>query len=269
MLERNNLSLKEIQSEELKLLKVTRDYFERNSITYILAYGSLLGTVRHKGFIPWDDDVDLLVPRKDYEKLRIIASKNKVIDGYIEVLIPAEKGFPTPYIKIVNKNLVVEDIKCNPLYKKYLWLDVFPLDYMPDDKVKQEKIIRHIWKLNRILAVKTKKQEPLTLKRFAGRIVNFIYGGSVNVARIVDNYANKINTRNIGSHSMACLVFPDKYEDCFDIDLLFPTILAKFEDDEFYIPQKYEEHLKHYYGEYMLLPPENERVRHNIKVYRK
>ena len=97
------LSLREIQKEEEKLLKITVDFFEKNNLNYILEGGTLLGAVRHKGFIPWDDDIDLSMPRPDFDKF-IELSKNSNLDVTYSEL----GNSPFAFAKVINKNIHLE-----------------------------------------------------------------------------------------------------------------------------------------------------------------
>ena len=120
----NQLTLSQIQQEELRIISCFADYCDANNLTYYLAYGSLLGAVRHEGFIPWDDDVDVLMPRKDYEQL---SAANPQFDlcGWLE---PSSDGHPWCYGKIISHTTYFEEVTCD-LRKDYgVFIDVFPLD---------------------------------------------------------------------------------------------------------------------------------------------
>ena len=126
-MERKYLNIKEIQEEELNILKETIKFLDHNNIKYYIFYGTLLGAVRHQGFIPWDDDIDIAIPRPEYEKLiKILKEKNNKINNLNIESIGYEVGVSDwPFIKIVNKDIKLEDeLNCD----KNLWIDVFPLD---------------------------------------------------------------------------------------------------------------------------------------------
>ena len=101
------LDIKEIQKEELNILKETIKFLNKNNIKYYIFYGTLLGAVRHQGFIPWDNDIDIAIPRPEYEKLiNILKEKNNKINNMNIESIGYEVGVSDwPFIKIVNKDI--------------------------------------------------------------------------------------------------------------------------------------------------------------------
>ena len=138
------LTLKEIQEDVFQILLTFDQFCKNNDLTYRLAGGTLLGAIRHKGFIPWDDDIDVCMPRPDYEKF-LMLSKNDFINQGYEVTAEA-------YCKISDLNT-----KLISLYRiddKYVMMDVFPIDCLPEDNKKVEQIYketnlyREIYRLN-------------------------------------------------------------------------------------------------------------------------
>lgn len=126
-----HLTLQELQQFSLDILKDVAGFCEKNNIRYSLGYGTMLGAVRHKGFIPWDDDVDIMMPREDYEKFRTIY-KSKLY-SFID-----SRNTPDCYIAFgrvcdTKKTLASS---CIPWVKKDVgvWIDIFPVDRVPDDK---------------------------------------------------------------------------------------------------------------------------------------
>src|SRR5690554_5073793 len=122
------IELPAVQALELQILKVFANICDKKNIPYYLASGTLLGAVRHQGFIPWDDDTDVLVPRKEYNRLI------KVLETGV---LPAEYSYETlsnkehflPYVKIFyNDSLVVEKRLEERYNQTKVWLDVFPMD---------------------------------------------------------------------------------------------------------------------------------------------
>lgn len=117
------LSISEIQTEELRLLNVFADYCEAQDLRYYIGYGTLLGAVRHGGFIPWDDDVDVLMPRKDYDRFCEFAPK--LLDSF--TLAPFEQG-AAAFAKLISTRtrFYEEGLARSDSYG--IFLDIFPLD---------------------------------------------------------------------------------------------------------------------------------------------
>ena len=140
------MQLKKISDKEKKevlvdLLGKVIAYMERNNITYYMAYGTLLGTVRHKGFIPWDDDIDLLLPRKDFIKLLHLMEEERDILKKDNVEIIAYNGQEKSYhkrFKIADTRTVMEEFGKD---RSAVFIDIFPLDGVPSKKEKYKKKI--------------------------------------------------------------------------------------------------------------------------------
>ena len=120
------LSLREIQEEEVKMLSVLIDFLDEEKIDYYLMYGSLLGAIRHSGFIPWDDDIDVGILRDDYEKLlNLLKNKGIEINSHICFIGWELSNSDWPYLKLVNTKIGIDG---NSRSDKNLYIDVFPLD---------------------------------------------------------------------------------------------------------------------------------------------
>lgn len=102
------ISSQEIQSLELNILKSFKTFAQKNNIIYYLCGGTLLGAIRHKGFIPWDDDIDICIPRNSYNKLIKLVKENRYIENTAyKFYLPLDDNYIYPYIKIVDTNTIV------------------------------------------------------------------------------------------------------------------------------------------------------------------
>ncbi len=131
-----NTQLRELQNIELDMLKTILEIFEKRHINYYALGGTLLGCVRHKGFIPWDDDIDLGVPRPDYERFLAIAEK-ELPEHLRIVYYRTQKGEKRPIYmcQVQNTNVKIRQNIANKPIETYAWVDIFPLDGMPDNSV--------------------------------------------------------------------------------------------------------------------------------------
>ena len=132
------LSPEEYKKVLLSILTRIDSICRENGLKYMLAYGTLLGAVRHKGFIPWDDDIDLLLPRKDYETLRSVAKSFNTKEWKL-LSYSNEPRFLLPFMKYCNKHTIVTPPRFNTGFVYGLSIDIFPLDYAPNNDYLRKK----------------------------------------------------------------------------------------------------------------------------------
>ena len=157
--------IKEVQSIGLRLLDFFDEYCKKNGLTYYLAWGTLLGAIRHQGFIPWDDDIDLMMPRDDYNRLKQISNDHPTDD--ICFYWTEQNG------KFVNANFRVTDNKTivdvnsikNPVGHG-VWLTVFPIDNIPDDEADRITYLKKIKRDYNYLLLSTVKNEKFNSGNF-------------------------------------------------------------------------------------------------------
>lgn len=250
------MSSVEIQKELCDMLKYLVELLEKNKIKYFISSGTCLGTIRHKGFIPWDNDIDIFVPREEYYKI-----SNLPVEDKYEITNPYKKDYLCTYSKFVNKKIRLEDHDAIKKYSKQnLFIDIFPLDYLPDNDKKRNRLVKNVYKLKILLSCKgtkgsTKKKD--VLKKIY-RILFFWLPINV-LKKVINNSGVKYKT-----------------EHCMDLCWGKTPLLTKFFEDyeikEFEgipvrVPKMYHEYLTTIYGDYMKLPPVEKRVSHNIDAY--
>lgn len=261
-------SLTEIQKIEVDILDYIVKICKEYNLRYFLVGGTLLGAIRHQGFIPWDDDIDISMPRKDYEKLIHIFSN---IKGRYKLLqINNNTNYFYSFIKIVDTKTKL--IECNrKTYIKDLgiYVDIFPLDGLGNDRNKAIKKVLKISKIGRRVArsaenlsnqLRVNKIKILTLKC----LVNVV--GREKYFQIINNHLKKCDFDD--SKFIGCVYGMYGESEVIERKHYASTIDVEFEGKKYKAPIGYDCYLKQLYGDYMKLPPEEERVpKHNIKVY--
>ena len=265
--------LRKLQLEELKILKMFRDICEENNLRYFLLGGTLLGAIRHDGFIPWDDDVDVCMPREDYEKFLKIA-QNKLEKPYYISSLENNYDYRYCFGRIATEEMKIKNYSANIPRVEDVWIDIIPLDGMPANGVKNflHKLHMYFWRgMNQI----GQYDEIVDQKRKRGKIETIL----VKIAgwKIWRNMADYHKcTRKIQK-----VLKKYKYDDCdtvinymaaYGFDETFQRAWFGegkeygFEDDKFIGPVDYDSILKQIYGDYMTLPPENQRNKHNPEI---
>lgn len=260
-------TLEHIKKVELMILKDFADICKENNIDYYLLFGSLIGAVRHQGFIPWDDDIDIGMYRKDYEKLLKIMESGKYSNKYYMLDSRYYDDYFFLFGRFSLKNTKMEEVWRNQVsYDLGFHLDVFILDKVPENKIKQFFHRKHCFLLDKLLSMSTIRLED-------------DYSTPV---RIISNTGHKIlNALNLTPQyfQKKALNAFTKYEntetDCVsDLTVKGQLVFknqyfskpkkAKFEDFEANIPADADKVLTIQFGDYMTLPPEEERVSHNL-----
>lgn len=268
-MEKQYLSTEEVKSELLQLLEVFSNFLEENNIRYTIQSGTMLGAVRHKGFIPWDDDIDLGLLRNDYNKLvQILKDKNCLIDPNVSALGFELSGGVYPYIKIINQSIRVEDSKFQ--LDKYLWLDVFPFDGVPAKLVKVYpyyiiKILRKLLWYRGEKAYGYKQDHNNRVKKILISIIK-IPLNLIPFDRLMRFYIKQCSLFDVEKCeyvediSWGTKPVPKKLFNSYK-DYMFENVKVKGLSDS-------DTYLTCIYGDYMKLPPEDQRVNHGIKAWR-
>lgn len=262
------LELEEVHQELLLLLEEFNRVCETLGITYYLSGGSMIGAVRHKGFIPWDDDLDLMMMRKDYEKL--IANVSELNQKYRMNCLELTPDWQYPFAKIDLPTTFIKDEF--RVVQHGLFLDIFPIDMLPDDEKEQKKITRKIKFLDLLRGSGTKKkfrpsEQHLGLKKMIKPYADF--RGPNYYAKKIDKYAKKINREHSDSNTAGVMVVSTHGTKEFLPKAAFSEkIEVEFEGEKTYMPKGYENYLVNLYGNYMELPPIEQQVPAHYKIYK-
>ena len=259
-----------IRKIQLEMLREVHRICEENHIKYVLGYGTMLGAVRHKGFIPWDDDVDILMLRKDYRRFRE-ACKKELPPKYFLQDECSDEYYLWGYSKLRNLNTTY--VRCGQEhipYKNGVFIDIFPLDNVPWFLPFRILPDAYGFVLRKMLWAKVgKNTEKNPLVRLVYKILAPIPKSTIYKLRnVMVHKGNKVSDR------VRCLLFtaPGKEENKkvnslysrygFKRDWLLDREKYVFEGEEFWGTRAYDDCLSYVYGDYMKLPPEEKRVGH-------
>jgi len=262
-------SIDEMKSFQLEMLKKIADYCDKNNLIYFLAYGTLLGAVRHKGYIPWDDDIDIIMPRRDYNLF--LEKFNGQISNLVVAAPEIDTEYYAPYANVYdNRTILVEEIVSHGKLELGVKIDIFPLDYVPSDYIIYDKL----WKQSRFDTLRL-FSKTMKLSFFHGfeRIklaIRKIQFSFESIKKIQERHLKLINNPIYKSEGplvdVIALMWNRKLalsQDCY-----FPAKKLLFEGCEFNVPNDYDKVLRNLYGDYMQLPPEKDRIaKHCFKAY--
>lgn len=266
-METKYLTLDEIQQELLGILVPLVDFLDSHGLYYGLYAGTLLGAIRHQGFIPWDDDLDICMPRPAYERFLELADE---LPDPLFVITSKNSGISNQFAKVCTSKVRAQEPSYEGQTDEYLWVDVFPIDGVPEDDDE-----RAAW-LSKLTKLGTRRHwlsvNPKASKSFAKRVVKTLYRAFSlpGKAARLDAKLNMLFTKYpYEAHEYVCcyaggLRKPLKYSK----GLFEQYIEVPFDKYEFKAPGCWEEMLSGVYGNYMELPPESKRVTHESKVWR-
>ena len=264
--------LKLLQEIELENLRMLMEICEKNHLRYYLIGGSLLGAMRHRGFIPWDDDIDVGLPRPDYNRFVQIAK------GYLPAHMDVKTMSSDPNYKCYFTRLINNKKKIYWDHGQYtavigVWMDVFPLDGLPENRLLRKlqvfrvKLAKALYKFTQIDYVTTNRQNRPFSERFLIRFAQITrIGRLMNADRRLQNLDQALQRYDYDSSAYAW-----NFSGCYGKREIVPHIqlggsrTAEFEGMQVSIPEAAEDYLTSIYGDYMKLPPEDQRKSHEVR----
>ena len=262
------ISPKELKDIQLEIMKHVHQFCESNLINYSLAYGSLLGAIRHKGFIPWDDDIDIVMPRKDYERFLQLYPKHS--DLYKLHSLETDPNYAYAFAKVSDpRTLLIENVNTQNIG---INIDIFPLDNAFDDLQQSQNYTKKISLLKYLYRLKFLKPSPKNppWKRFLMKIGKFFVFPLTlrKLATKISSYAKTNTNQNskyvvmmVGTTPQATL------RQIVDRSWFNSYTTVPFEGTQLKIIKEFDKYLSHEYGDYMT-PPKNKTSPHTLnKVY--
>lgn len=267
--------LKQAQLVMLRILKIVDYICKKNKLDYWLDSGTLLGAVRHKGFIPWDDDIDIAMPRDDYNKFIEVSKRELPKDLFLQ-FYDTDSEYDMPWVKVRDCNSYIEEYKYGN-YNHGLFVDIFPMDTYGE---KNEKVNLARKKYKRIYKILTMVKEPFEKNRnkrillknnikFCRKVILFPYvlmnkkDVMIKLDHIKQKYISKLEDKsgNFMGYGIDAMFWESII---FEKERIYPLVEIEFEGCKFLAPKDYHGYLIDQFGDYMVMPPENKRIPHNL-----
>ena len=266
-MERHAMTSPELKAREKEILEYVADVCEKHRLVYFLEAGTLLGAVRHKGFIPWDDDVDIAMPRGDYNRLIRILEHDPSFPSCSHKNDP---GYILPFAKVHDPSTEVEWLVDTPQKANYgVWIDIFPLDVLPDARFPRlfhqlkMKVFYSLW-WHAAYPYKDQGVRRAEVLRRLGRLRPLLshVHRLTKTAKECDRLTGQRDLANHFGLNDQFFSFPKEwFAECVPVE---------FEGRMYPAPKGYHEDLTACYGDYMQLPPEEMRVaEHAMRAYEK
>ncbi|NLJ17124.1 MAG: LicD family protein [Clostridiales bacterium] len=258
----NQEELKKVQLLQLKIAKEIDRICLENNIKYTLAYGSLLGAVRHGGPIPWDDDLDIALVRSEYDRF-IEVCKKELGEEYFLQTFETDEYYGWPFAKILLNNTIYKEKWAPEKTKNGVYVDIFPLD-SPAKSIVVQHIDNFRFRLY-LRALHTKLSysnffnsgiKAVILKAIVKVVANF------NSADRLKNKINKILIKNNNNNSDLVYNLSSDYifsKEIMPAEYFNNLIKINFKDEELCVISEYDKYLTQIYGDYLQFPPVDER----------
>ena len=264
------MCMKDIQQASLIVLKYIHQICEEYKLEYCVFYGTLIGAIRHRGFIPWDDDIDIAMKREDYDQfLHIMKEKESDNNPFYVDHFSTSTDYPHYIMRICDKRYTV--IFDNTKHKSGVFVDVYPLDDTGGDIDYWKKQVGRVDRIKKCMTLCTYKS-VFYGSNLLHKLLNIpllLYSRLKGINSFMcelDKLAQQFNGRNSGYVGVTSWErFPSQIKE----EWIKELILVPFEDTQVYVPREYDKVLKAKYKNYMELPPADERVpHHNYVAYK-
>lgn len=277
------LTIDELKTVELNILKDVAKFCDDHNIQYFLCGGTLLGAIRHGGFIPWDDDIDIAMPREDYK--RFFRLYNESEKRYRADSLENNSNWHMSFGRVGDTETVLYEHTLKDKYKQYhAFIDIFPVDGIPSNYIKHkllllvQKTLGIVGNASAFAYTPSKhfcdsKEDNIALKNKIRTYIKYALitlCSGLNTQKVLSLVNTMAERYSIPASEVVGLTV---YVWNWDFETLQKTsidsyVKLPFEDTEFNGPVGYEEYLENTFGDYMTPPPEDRRVsHHNFNVY--
>lgn len=256
----------------LEMMKSFHNFCEKNKLVYFLDAGTLLGAIRHKGFIPWDNDMDICMMRRDYDKLFALLENN---NGYFDdhYYIANDKYSPNMCSKIYDDRTVLIEYPETIYYKSHVYIDLFPKDFLSDLNRKDYLVAQKCYRLSlknwfsNYTLIKMRLSSNF-LKKIFGLLISPLYKRGNSFKKKQQKIINKYEKKAHNNKRYVTTLIHGEFMNASLTSNFSSRILADFEGCKFYIPIGFNAYLLDlYYYDYMIPPLKENQLIHNVICY--
>jgi lipopolysaccharide cholinephosphotransferase len=250
----------ELRQIQIGILDEVHRFCESHNLCYFLSSGTLIGAVRHKGYIPWDDDIDIYMPRKDYEEF--LATYHDQTGRFKSINPYQESNYYYTFAKVVDLRTKMIETETEG-YEIGVYMDIFPVDYVTDDLQERKRVFKLKKLLYKIRRCKISNANPLR-----SRLAYWCYKSLPVSAHYVFRLIQRLivlgkPTRTVCNMTEA----GPKIKGCFPAEDIASSVDIEFEGKLYKTMVGYKDYLERTYGDYMTLPPVEQRVTHQFEAY--
>ena len=247
-----NLSMQEVKAAELRLLRIFDCYCRENNLRYSMGSGTLLGAVRHKGFIPWDDDIDVVMPVEDYRKfLAGFASRTGAEQSHVGLAsqLNLKGSAAIPFEKLVDTSIEVKSAFIAEGIREYVWIDIFPIVSFESEAEASKAWDAAVRYKYLFQASRWSSGQPGVAGCF-----KTVFGAFARHTPLQQWALGKLRTMTDNG--------------CFSTIGTAANLEYEFENERFFGFEDADRYLSIMYGDYMSLPPADKRIAHELKAWR-
>ena len=250
--------INELRQLQMSILDSVHEYCQAHSLRYFLSSGTLIGAVRHGGYIPWDDDIDIYMPRKDYEQFL-----QSYEHTHYRVIDPSrEPHYYYTFAKVVDLRTRMVEAETKG-YEIGVYIDIFPVDYVSNDPQERERVFRRKKLLYKIRRCKISNSNPLR-----SRLAYWCYRLLPLPVKLIELRIRKLIVLQTPTQTVCNMTEAGPgVTGCFPAADITSDIDIAFESKTYKTMVGYKDYLTRTYGDYMTLPPIEKRVTHHFEAY--